>query len=105
MDRDHYLCLLCLEEGRLTWDGLEVHHITPIEEDYEQRLEEGELITLCIRHHKAAEAGGISRERLRAAVRRSMEGGWTLPGTPRGDEGRGNRCAQDHKAPSKRDEI
>ena len=66
--RDRYLCRVCLAEGKLTVDGLEAHHIVPIEEDYDLRLDDDNLITLCSGHHKQADSGQIPREALRALI-------------------------------------
>ena len=63
--RDMGLCRVCLSEGVIETHGIEVHHIVPLEENFHMRLEDSELISLCTAHHKDAEAGRISRERLR----------------------------------------
>lgn len=63
-ERDHYLCRHCLERGRFTRDGLEVHHIIPLEERPELALEDNYLITLCGRDHERAERGEIDRGAL-----------------------------------------
>lgn len=68
-ERDHYLCQCCLRmlEGttkRLNYEEIEVHHIEPIEESWELRLENSNLISLCRVHHEMAEAGRIGREVL-----------------------------------------
>lgn len=65
--RDNYMCLCCkkLFEGtkeQFNTTDLSVHHIVPIEEDYEQRLEDNNLITVCGIHHEMCEAGKITRE-------------------------------------------
>ena len=68
--RDKYLCRLCLDEGEslngnsYNYTSLSVHHIEPLCEDWERRLEEDNLITLCPWHHELAESGKVSRERL-----------------------------------------
>ncbi len=43
---------------------LSVHHIVPLAEDFNRRLDDGNLITLCGFHHEQAERGVISRELL-----------------------------------------
>lgn len=63
-ERDNYLCQLCKADGRYNYNDLEVHHITSLEEDYDRRLDDDNLITLCVTHHKAADRGEISKERL-----------------------------------------
>ena len=40
----------------------------PIEEDYNKRLDDNNLITLCRYHHKMAETGEIPREELQEMV-------------------------------------
>lgn len=69
-ERDHYLCKACLynldgEGVRYTTENLEVHHINPIAEDWDSRLDWDNLITLCRAHHEMAEGSRISREALR----------------------------------------
>lgn len=68
-ERDNYMCQCCIrgiggEERSLNFDGTQVHHIVPVVEDYERRLDDENLITLCDRHHKQAEKGIINRETL-----------------------------------------
>ena len=68
LDRDYHMCRVCFEGKRGCFPvglWLEVHHIVPLAEDYELRAEESNLITLCPKHHKDAEAGEIPREELR----------------------------------------
>ena len=48
---------------KYTYKELEAHHIIPLEEDYNKRLDGDNLITLCRYHHELAEKGGISREK------------------------------------------
>jgi len=62
--RDHYLCKVCLSEGRITYEALEVHHIDPLSERFNLRLTNENLISLCEAHHKDAENGTISRALL-----------------------------------------
>lgn len=59
-----YLCSVCRAEGRYTHTGLEVHHITPLEEDKDRLLDNYNLICLCQEHHKQAEIGKIDRDYL-----------------------------------------
>lgn len=67
-ERDLYLCRVCLEKGSLVWEGLEVHHIIPLAEDYERRLDEDNLITLCKHCHELAEANKIPRPYLQKLI-------------------------------------
>ena len=65
LERDLHCCRVCLMNGILTNRGLSVHHIVPLAEDLELRLDDANLITLCRRHHEQAERGIISRKQLR----------------------------------------
>lgn len=69
--RDMGLCRMCLLDGVLCWDNLEVHHIIPLAEDFDRRLDDENLITLCQAHHKAAERGDVDRGTLFAVARAS----------------------------------
>ncbi len=72
--RDHYLCQVCFRKmygtvERLNSKGIEVHHIIPVAEDWEKRLDNYNLISLCNMHHDLADEGGIPREVLSDIVR------------------------------------
>ena len=67
--RDKYLCKVCMANlyntiNQFNYNKLEVHHIVPVNEDYNKRLDNDNLITLCNYHHKLAENGEITREEL-----------------------------------------
>ena len=81
VDRDNGLCMLCRANGKYVYDDLEVHHIVRIEDDYNVRLDEDNLITLCVYHHKKADKGEISKEYLREILTRSY--GYNYQSTPR----------------------
>ena len=71
--RDRYLCRVCEADlyntiRQFNFDKLEVHHIIPINEDYNKRLDNDNLITLCNYHHKMAEAGEIPRDLLQELI-------------------------------------
>lgn len=71
--RDRYLCRVCEADlyhtmRRYNSEGIEVHHITPLAEDYNKRLDNDNLITLCQYHHKLAEAGQIPRDQLQELI-------------------------------------
>jgi len=54
--RDKYLCQWCLNQDHcFSFQGLEVHHIVPISMDWDKRLDDYNLITLCSFHHKQAD--------------------------------------------------
>ena len=63
-ERDRSLCRWCLEKGRLSCEGLSVHHIEPLSEAWDMRLEDDNLITLCSGCHEEAEQGRIPRSKL-----------------------------------------
>lgn len=72
--RDRYLCRVCEANlyntvQQFTFNELDVHHIVPINEDYNKRLDNDNLITLCRYHHKMAEDGKIPREELQKLIR------------------------------------
>lgn len=64
-ERSHYLCAVCLNEGRLTYKGLETHHITKLRDAPELLLEDSNLICLCRDCHKRADSGRIDRDLLK----------------------------------------
>ena len=73
-ERDKYLCQICIRklydtETQYSYSSLEVHHAVPLEEDYEKRLDDDNLITLCERHHEKAERGEIPRKEILMIVR------------------------------------
>lgn len=72
-DRDKYLCQACIRdmkgtELRYNYTDIEVHHIVPMIEDWDKRLEDTNLICLCSTHHSMAERGEITREQLEEIV-------------------------------------
>lgn len=79
-ERDHYLCQACLhglgmEIGRkINYKQLSVHHIVPLEEDWNKRSEHNNLVTLCSFHHEQAERGEISREALLNCIKATRKG-------------------------------
>lgn len=73
-DRDKALCLVCINDlyctHKLNYNTkIEVHHITPLHEDYNLRLADDNLICLCPHHHKMAERGDIPRKELKELVK------------------------------------
>lgn len=68
-ERDKQLCQVCIRNlydtvQQYTFNELQVHHITPIVEDYDARLDDKNLLTLCWFHHEKAESGEITRDVL-----------------------------------------
>lgn len=67
--RDNYCCQVCIRGlydpiRKYETDDISVHHIIPIAEDWDRRLNNDILISLCRRHHEMAETGEISRDEL-----------------------------------------
>lgn len=82
--RDRYLCQICIRmlygtEQQYNNHDIQVHHIIPVAEDYDRRLDNDNLISLCERHHEAAEHGDIPRGILLAIAREQEEGGAGIP--------------------------
>lgn len=90
-ERDLFLCRVCLAEGVLQWEGLSVHHIVPLSEDFDRRLDDENLITLCEKHHKQADRGSIEKAALFALAKASP---------PPGETAAAGRFLQDHTAPA-----
>ena len=63
-ERAHYLCEVCRDEGLLTYDGLEVHHIIKVKDDEDLLLDNNNLICLCTLHHKAADNNELDKDYL-----------------------------------------
>lgn len=74
--RDNFCCRICflkVFEQKINDFYTEVHHITPLAEDFSKRLDDDNLITLCEHHHKMAENGLISREELFSSIPQSKD--------------------------------
>lgn len=52
MIRDNFTCLQCEKEAKSKHSFLNVHHIIPLSVDWEKRLNNDNLITLCVACHK-----------------------------------------------------
>ena len=61
----HYLCAVCLDEGKLNWQELETHHIIKLRERPDLLTDDGNLICLCRRHHRMADDGELDPDYLR----------------------------------------
>jgi len=64
------LCAVCREEGRYTYEGLEVHHIEKVREAPEKLLDDDNLICLCTLHHKQADEGKLDPDYLRELAKK-----------------------------------
>ena len=63
-DRAFELCEVCMDEGDYSKKDLEVHHIVKLKDDPSGFLENENLISLCVKHHKMADDGELSVEYL-----------------------------------------
>ena len=61
---DSYCCLMCKELGLISPKYLEVHHIIKYRNDSSLGLDNSNLITLCIAHHKQADTNKIESSEL-----------------------------------------
>ncbi|MCL2045743.1 MAG: HNH endonuclease [Oscillospiraceae bacterium] len=60
-----HLCKLCASEGRISYGKLEVHHIEPLSERFDLRLDLDNLVSLCGGCHEKADGGRVARKHLR----------------------------------------
>ncbi|MEY8324504.1 HNH endonuclease [Lachnospiraceae bacterium 54-11] len=73
-ERDNHLCQICIRNlygtvSRLNSTNLSVHHAVPLKINYELRLDNSNLITLCGKHHEMAEKGVIPLDEILNIVR------------------------------------
>ena len=73
-DRANYLCEVCRANGILTYNNLEVHHITKVIDDEALLLDNDNLICLCQEHHKLADKGEIDANYLRELAAKRERG-------------------------------
>lgn len=71
--RDKSLCQICIRklygaERQYNYENLSVHHAIPIEADYNLRLDDDNLLTVCGIHHEMAEAGKIPYEEVKRII-------------------------------------
>ena len=74
LERDLFLCKVCLDHKynySKVKDNrhLQVHHIIPLSERFDLKLNSNNLISLCSYHHKLAELGEIPRSYLQALAK------------------------------------
>ncbi|AVQ34413.1 HNH endonuclease [Staphylococcus muscae] len=55
LDRDNYLCQMCLEHGEIT-DAKIVHHIVYVDHDFSKALEIDNLMSVCQKCHNQIHA-------------------------------------------------
>lgn len=80
-DNAHYLCEVCKDEGTLTYNDLEVHHIEKVTDSPELLLENNNLICLCQFHHKLADAGQLDKAYLKRLAGQRENSAEVLTGT------------------------
>lgn len=61
----HYMCEVCKDQGHITSQHLEVHHIIKLNKAPDLLTDDDNLICLCTTHHKQADAGEIEPVYLR----------------------------------------
>lgn len=71
--RDNYLCQICIRNlyntfQQYNYDKLSVHHAIPINTDWDKRLDDDNLITVCSMHHEMAENGEIPYDVLKEII-------------------------------------
>ena len=65
---DSYCCLMCKALGLISPKYLEVHHIIKVRDNASLKLDNSNLITLCIAHHKMADANKIQASELYSLI-------------------------------------
>lgn len=75
--KSNYLCAICKESNRYTYDRLEVHHIDKLRDNPDKLLDDYNLICLCKEHHRLADEGKIDKNHLieLAKYREGIPGG------------------------------
>lgn len=72
IERDKGFCVVCrlglCGEDRDLIPAESVHHIVPLADDFERRLDNDDLISLCAYHHELAERGELPADELLKAV-------------------------------------
>lgn len=64
-EKANYLCEVCRDQGIISYEQLEVHHIETLKDRSDLLLDNSNLICLCVSHHKQADAGEIDKDYLR----------------------------------------
>lgn len=65
---DCYRCLVCQSLGLISPTYLEVHHIIKYRNNASLRLDNNNLITLCVNHHKQADSNKIQARELHSLI-------------------------------------
>ena len=64
-ERSHWLCAVCLAQGIINHESLEVHHIRKLRDNPDGLLDDENLVCLCTTHHKQADDGELDADYLR----------------------------------------
>ena len=72
--KSNYLCELCKQEHRYTYENLEVHHIDKLKDKPERLLDDYNLICLCERHHTDVENNDKIKNYLFELARQREDG-------------------------------
>lgn len=70
---DSYCCLMCKSLGLISPKYLEVHHIVKVRNDSSLKLDNNNLITLCIAHHKMADSNKIQASELHSLINKHRD--------------------------------
>lgn len=68
-DKAHYMCEVCMSEGRINLSDVEVHHIIKVKDNEDLLLDNFNLICLCTTHHHQADSGELSQDLLQDLAR------------------------------------
>ena len=68
-----HLCAVCADNGDYTIKPVEVHHIVKLRDEPEKLLDDFNLVTLCVDHHKKADRGELSAEYLRELAKKRID--------------------------------
>ena len=63
-EASNYLCSVCLDQGIINYDNIEVHHIIKLQDSPDLLLENDNLICLCKYHHKLADNNKLDKDYL-----------------------------------------
>ena len=77
--RDSYLCQICIRDLydtfiKYNYSDLSVHHAIPLEDDFDKRLDNDNLLTICGRHHEMAEKKEIPLKVILEIIREQERG-------------------------------
>lgn len=77
-ERDRYLCQICIRNlydtvRQFNSENLSVHHANKLNDSYDQRLDDNNLLTLCEQHHKMADDGTIPKEQILSIIQEQQK--------------------------------